>query len=206
VRIGVLCRTLVGACCALGCARFSSRPPTLEYAEPSVRVDVRFSEPAFNVDFSLARDETETVLAHCHVACRVQLVPGLYRIRAYGDAPAVQRVVRLRHHTHVFVSKGSAALRSAGLGLEVSGALGLATVLVGGVAAPRERDALPPRAADDGVGNLAILGGLGAAALTFGILLHQTSKSSMQVEEIEDVPWSSQLEPVVDAQGVGFSF
>jgi hypothetical protein len=56
------------------------------------------------------------------------------------------------------------------------------------------------------VGNLAIIGGLGAAALTFGIVLHQSSKSSMQITEVEDTPWLLQLEPVVNAQGVGVSF
>jgi hypothetical protein len=205
VRLGVLTWTFGIALPLLGCSRFSSPPPSLEYAEASVRVDVRFSEPTFNIDFSLERDETETVVAECHAACRLQLPPGLYRLRAYGDAPPVEEVVLLRHHTHVFVSKGSATLRGAGLGLQVSGALGLGTLVIGALSAA-EPTSVGRSTADEGVGNLAIIGGLGAAALTFGILLQHTSKSSMDVEEIEDVPSTVQVRPRLDAKGVGFSF
>jgi len=205
VRLGALTWTLAIALSALGCLPFSSQPPSLEYAEPSVRVDVRFSEPSFNIDFSLERDETETVVAQCRAACRVQLPPGLYRLRAYGDAPPVEEVVALRHHTHVFVTKGSPGLRGAALGLQVSGTLGLGTLVIGGLSAAG-RTPVGHTTADEGVSNIAIIGGLGAAALAFGILLQHTSKSTMAVEEVEDVSSTSQVQPRVDAQGVGFSF
>ncbi len=191
-----------------GCGGFVSRPPTLEYAEPSVRVDVRADPEPFEADFSRTKDESETVVAHCQTPCRLTLAPGLYRVRVHGDAPEAHRVYWFRHHTHVLVTKGSTALRGLGLGLEASGGLGLAVLALGAVSAAGERDQLGHASADHGVGNLAVIGGLGAAALTMGILIHQTSRTRIQIEEVQENPWAehSRLQPVLDAKGVGFGF
>ncbi len=209
LRIGALSWLTLLELCSAGCGRFVSRPPLLEYAEPFARVDVRFDQEPFEIDFSRARDENDTVIAHCRRACRLDLPPGLYRLRAHGDAPEVHKVLLLRHHTHVMVTKGSAELRGLGLGLEASGGLGLAVLTVGAILAPRPGvGPASPDSAESGVGNLAIIGGLGAAALTMGILIHQTSKSRMEINEVEDVAGAtrSSLRPVIDAKGVGFSF
>ncbi len=173
-----------------------------------MRVDVRSDEEPFAADFSRAKDETETVVAHCRTPCRLELLPGLYRLRVHGDAPEAHKVYLFRHHTHVMITKGSTALRGLGLGLEATGGLGLAVLTIGGISAPRNRDQVGHVSEEHGVGNLAVIGGLGAAALTMGILIHQTSRTRIYINEVEANPWAehSQLQPLVDANGVGFGF
>jgi hypothetical protein len=208
LRIGALSRVTVFALLTSGCGSFVSRPPTLEYVEASVRVDVRADTEPFEADFTRAKDEDETLVAHCRTPCRLALRPGLYRVRVHGDAPEAHKVYLFRHHTHVLITKGSTALRGLGLGLEATGGLGLAVLTLGAISAPRNRDQIGHVSEEHGVGNLAIIGGLGAAALTMGIMIHQTSRTRIQVDEVQENPWAeqSQLRPAVDAKGVGFSF
>jgi hypothetical protein len=99
---------------------------------------------------------------------------------------------------------GSSELRALGLGLEVSGALGLGTLMVGALQSVQDPPSIDQT--HSGGRNLSIIGGVGAAALGFGILLHQGSRSSFQLSEIEDERPSASTAPVLDANGVGFRF
>ena len=205
-RIGELPWVLALALAAPACGGLVSRPPTLDYREESVQVEVRFEGGPFNVDFSLARDENERVLGRCRQACKLQLPPGLYRIVAYGDGPRIEKVRLIRHHTRLLITRGSSELRSLGIGLEVAGALGLGTLTVGSL----QRVSFTGEVEEHHSGGrtLAIIGGGGAIALGFGLLLHQGARSHFQLTEIEDepAPISSSTAPVVDTNGVGFSF
>ena len=171
-----------------------------------MRVDVRADAEPFKANFSRAKDETETVVAHCQTPCRLTLRPGLYRVRVHGDAPEAHSQYLFRHHTHVLVTKGSTALRGLGLGLEATGGLGLAVLTLGALSAPAQRAQVGEVSEEHGIGNLAIIGGLGAAALTMGIMIHQTSRTRIQIDEVQENPWAEQARPVIDAKGVGFSF
>lgn len=166
--------------CLVGCTATFSRLPTLDYQSPQAQVELRFDGEPVDVVFSDANDDSERELARCHVACRVTMPSGEYRLRTLGDAPEVEETFTLHQHTRIVVSPGDSTQRAGGIVLEAAGALAFG---VGTLYAIPLRDSLEKQSSAP-----PILGISGLLVLATGVLIHQVSRTRVRIEDVEDPP------------------
>jgi hypothetical protein len=162
-----------------GCGQLVSRPPALDYAEPSPRVDVRFEEP-FELEMVRLPERDGAVVARCNARCSLRAPSGRYLLRAHGDAPGAERTIDLRHSARVMVRPGSSFGSTSGLGLIVGGAVASLALPVGALTSPlADPDDSTPAV-------LGVVGVTGLVALVTGLVVHRSSRTTIEVEQFDE--------------------
>ena len=199
-RYGAVCSALA----LMGCGGLVWRPPAqAAQAEPVSKLEVRFTEQPFAVDVSaVVSQEPERPVAHCDGTCRLELPAQRYRLSTRGDAPSAERVIDLRQHTRVVVKKGDSFYRGLGIGLEVAGGVGTLVLGAAVVGHAGRTDYVASGASPSHADrNVMIVGLGGLAALAVGLVMHQSARTKIYTEEVDEPA------PLVEqAKAPAFSF
>jgi hypothetical protein len=101
-------------------------------------------------------------------------------LRAHGDAPGAERSIDLKHSARVMVRPGSSFGSVTGLGLIVGGGVASLGLPAAELTSPlADRDDSTPAV-------LAVVGVTGLVALVAGIVVHRSSRTTIEVEQFDE--------------------